>query len=89
MKIPMPVRYMLADPRIKDNVGKVSIMRGPVVYCLEDEDIPNGANIEALYIAGNAGLEPVHTDELGGLTQLTGSLLFSIEGAQVPLAAIP
>jgi uncharacterized protein len=75
MDLEMPVRFMAADPRLKDNKGKVSVMRGPVVYCLEDEDIPEGLNVDSLYITEAARLIPVYTNELGGVTKLTGSLI--------------
>lgn len=75
LSLPMPVRYMIADPRIKDDLGKIAVMRGPVVYCLEDADIPAGENIESLIITGNAGLEPVMTPKLGGVVELKGSLI--------------
>jgi hypothetical protein len=83
MELPMPVRYMVADPRLKDNMGKVAIMRGPVVYCIEDEDMPEGMDIESLNITGDYQFEPVYTEELGGLTKLTGSLVISKEEKQM------
>jgi len=39
----MPPVLMQANPRIRENCGKTAIMRGPVVYCLEEAD--NGAEI--------------------------------------------
>jgi DUF1680 family protein len=34
----MPVTIVEANPRLRQNAGKVAIMRGPVVYCLEEAD---------------------------------------------------
>lgn len=34
----MPVEVVAADPRVKANVGKRAIQRGPIVYCLEETD---------------------------------------------------
>lgn len=34
---------MEADPRVRQDAGKVALMRGPVVYCLEEAD--NGGNL--------------------------------------------
>ena len=31
-------RVLTADQRIRENVGKVAVMRGPVVYCMEEKD---------------------------------------------------
>src|SRR5204863_3414687 len=47
-----------ADPRVKADVGRVALMRGPVVYCLEGIDndgqvrnviLPTDANLEAKF----------------------------------------
>ena len=35
----MPVRMIEPDPRIKANVGQVVFARGPLIYCLESEDV--------------------------------------------------
>ncbi|MEZ5040029.1 MAG: glycoside hydrolase family 127 protein [Saprospiraceae bacterium] len=35
---PMPVRRILAHPKISDDQYKVAIQRGPLVYCLEGQD---------------------------------------------------
>jgi hypothetical protein len=37
----MPVRIVSADPRVKQDVGKRTVMRGPLVYCLEEVDNPS------------------------------------------------
>ena len=34
----MPVEMVAADPRVKENIGKRAIQRGPLVYCLEQAD---------------------------------------------------
>lgn len=41
LHLPMPVRYITANPNVKDNLGKVAIERGPVVYCAEEADNPS------------------------------------------------
>ncbi len=40
----MPVRLLSSHPRVRQNVGKVAVMRGPVVYCLEEAD--NGGQLQ-------------------------------------------
>ncbi|NLG90073.1 MAG: glycoside hydrolase family 127 protein [Clostridiaceae bacterium] len=44
----MPVEMMEANPLVRANAGKVALQRGPVVYCIEEED--NGDNLSALSI---------------------------------------
>ena len=41
-------RLVKCSNRVRANVGKVSIMRGPMVYCLEEKD--NGNNLQMLVI---------------------------------------
>lgn len=36
----MPVEVVAADPRVKANVGKRALQRGPLVYCMEETDNP-------------------------------------------------
>lgn len=38
LNLPMPVRYNVADERVEADRGKVSITRGPLVYCAEEPD---------------------------------------------------
>ena len=33
----MPVRRLYAHPNVREDAGKVAIMRGPMVYCLEEK----------------------------------------------------
>ncbi len=44
----MPVRKVYANTKVREDVGCVAIMRGPVVYCFEGVD--NGEDIQALFI---------------------------------------
>ena len=42
--------FIEGNPKIRDNAGKVCLMNGPVVYCLEEVD--NGPDLYALYVDG-------------------------------------
>ena len=44
----MPVRFISANKKVHTNSGRVAIMRGPVVYCLEGVD--NGKDLTALRV---------------------------------------
>ena len=37
----MPVEVVEADSRVKENIGKRAIQRGPLVYCMEQTDNPD------------------------------------------------
>ena len=46
LELPMPVREIVANPKIKEDSGKVALQRGPLVYCVEwpdnkDGNVPN------------------------------------------------
>lgn len=44
----MPVRFVSANRRVHDNAGRVAVMRGPVVYCLEGVD--NGKDLQSVRV---------------------------------------
>ena len=35
LRMEMPVRFVEANPRVWDDAGRVAVMRGPLVYCME------------------------------------------------------
>ena len=48
LNFPMDVRCVSADTRVRENIGKAAITRGPIVYCLEEAD--NGAELGLLRV---------------------------------------
>ncbi|MBR2073080.1 MAG: glycoside hydrolase family 127 protein, partial [Alistipes sp.] len=48
LDLPMPVRYNVADERVEADRGKVSITRGPLVYCAEEPD--NEAQVSSVVV---------------------------------------
>ena len=38
LNLPMPVRRIVSHPRVANNAGRVALMRGPLVYCIEETD---------------------------------------------------
>ena len=65
----MEVREVRSNPKVRDNIGKVAVMRGPVVYCLEEED--NGADLHCVEIPAHAQFEETyHPDLLGGVVTI-------------------
>jgi DUF1680 family protein len=41
LSMPIAAELMAANPRVVDDVGKVAVQRGPLIYCLEGIDQPN------------------------------------------------
>ena len=56
---PMKATYYQADTRVRDDIGKAVLMRGPIVYCVEEAD--NGKELSLLQV--NASYEPQIIDE--------------------------
>ncbi|MDR1219223.1 MAG: glycoside hydrolase family 127 protein [Treponema sp.] len=68
----MPVTFIEANPHVRENAGKMALMRGPLVYCLEEAD--NGKELFRL----RAGFPAHHSikvqyekDLLGGVTSVS------------------
>ena len=38
VNLPMEVRKVVADPHVADDIGKVALQRGPLIYCAEWAD---------------------------------------------------
>jgi len=70
LDLPMPVRRVVADPRVEDDRGKVALERGPIVYVAEAAD--NGGSVLGVVLPDDAGIA-VHPrpDLLRGVTVLT------------------
>ncbi len=45
LSIEMPVQVVEANPRVVDDLGRVAVQRGPLVYCMEQLDQPEGVSI--------------------------------------------
>ncbi len=58
----MPVRFISANKKVHTNSGRVAIMRGPVVYCLEGVD--NGKDLSALRVDIREKTEIIDSDFL-------------------------
>lgn len=60
-------RTLRADPRVVEDVGRVAVQRGPLVYCFEEAD--NGPGLGAVRVTGRP--RPVwEPDLLGGVVAL-------------------
>lgn len=66
----MPVTIVEANPRLRHNAGKAAIMRGPVVYCLEEAD--NGTELYRIRLGTPADFTVEYEKNLlGGLPVIT------------------
>lgn len=85
--LPMPVRRVRANPKVEADRGRVALMRGPIVYCLESADNP--FDVLSLALPGDSVLEREHRASLlGGVTIIRGRGLAG-GGVPVEFAAVP
>ena len=51
---PMKARLVEANPLVEEAKNQIAVMRGPIVYCLEGQDIANGVRINDIAIPVDA-----------------------------------
>jgi DUF1680 family protein len=69
----MPVRLLEANPLAEEIRGQVAVQRGPIVYCLESMDLPQGTKIDDVLIPANIRLTPQKAT-------IDGSPVMALEG---------
>lgn len=62
LKLPMRVKMIRANPKIRADAGRAAIQRGPVVYCLEQCD--NGSQLWNIILAKNVGFKVKYDESL-------------------------
>jgi uncharacterized protein len=88
LNLPMPVQRVYAHENIEANRGKVALMRGPVVYCLESVDHPD-VDVMRVALPHTAVLAADHRPQLlGGVTVISGTGVSEAAEA-VSLTAVP
>lgn len=85
LEFELPVRRLYADTRVRENIGCVALMRGPVVYAFEGID--NGEQLQALYVNRNsdaAVLAPTEGVFAGmRLLEISGARLRGADGEEL------
>jgi len=73
LKLPMPVRRVLANDKVTEDAGKAAIQRGPILYALEAVD--NGGSLKDVKIPPDTTLTSTFKpDLLGGVQVVTGKV---------------
>jgi DUF1680 family protein len=71
LALPMPVRRVVANDAVKDDAGKVALVRGPLVYCAEWPD--NGGRVLDLALPDDRPLRAeFRPDLLSGVVVVNG-----------------
>ena len=82
LDLSMPVEVEAADPRVKEDIGKRAIQRGPLVYCLEEVDNPD--NFDNLSISPSTSFLSDFESSL-----LDGVVVINARNADNTLSFIP
>lgn len=75
-------RYIYCNPKVRDDIGKVCIMRGPLVYCFEEAD--NGP-----YLAGCRIQTQKQICESRDSNLLGGTLCAEVSGERIDYSKAP
>lgn len=67
LNFPMEVHVFEADSRVREDIGKAAVMRGPVVYCLEEVD--NGKDLHLLSLDAGSGPEVTEREISGTIVK--------------------
>jgi uncharacterized protein len=75
VKFGMTPQVIEANPRVVDDFGRVAVQRGPLVYCLEQLDQPDGVqlfdvSLDVRQKGSSAFHGEFHKDMLGGIVML-------------------
>ncbi len=76
LKMDMPVSLVEANPLVREDVGKLAVTRGPLVYCLEETD--NGKVLQDLLLSGDPDFEETFEKEL-----LKGVVTLKAQGKKI------
>ncbi len=87
LDLPMPVRRVVANDKVAADRGRVALMRGPIVYCVEWPDV-EGSKVLGLSLPDDAELKTEFRQGLlGGVQVIVGET--SADGRRMPFVAIP
>ncbi|WP_106815162.1 glycoside hydrolase family 127 protein [Microbacterium timonense] len=65
LTLPMPVRVLRAHRLAEEATNQVAVRRGPVVYCIESADLPEGVALEQVAVRRGAAFTPVEAEIAG------------------------
>jgi len=88
LTLPMSIRRVYPHPKVVAHQGRVAIVRGPIVYCLESND--NSIPVHKIVIPSGAALSASYDGALlGGVTKITGTGINADTSGSVGFTMIP
>jgi DUF1680 family protein len=83
LELAMPVRPVAAHPHVDAVRGCLALLRGPLVYCLEQADLPPGVALE------NVSLEPsARPEQAPAGPELPGAVSLAVGGRHRPTGSV-
>ncbi|MCB1096845.1 MAG: glycoside hydrolase family 127 protein [Verrucomicrobiae bacterium] len=80
LNLSMEPQLIESHPLVEETRNELAIKRGPIVYCLESNDLPEGVRLSNISIPTDIQLEPRYTtDLLDGVTVLEGNVIVRTE----------
>jgi hypothetical protein len=89
LNLPMQPRRVYSNPNVWADKDRVAIARGPMVYCLEDDDNP--VSVHKIVIPKDAKLAATDfkANELGGVVKIVGKGINAENGQPIDFAMVP
>lgn len=73
LNLPMEPRLLEAHPLVEETVNQLALKRGPLVYCLESVDLPEGIRVGEVHLPPDIRLAAMKDAQLlGGVVALQG-----------------
>jgi DUF1680 family protein len=73
--LPLELRPQFASPKVRQDVGRVALARGPLIYCVEETD--NGQDLNAIVVPAN-----VKSYRTKAVESLNGAIAIEIEASR-------
>ena len=90
LDLPMNIRMVTANPKIQDDLGKVALMRGPLVYCLEEVDNKDYfAETDTVFLRSQSLNAEFRKDILNGVALIHGKATLGKSNREIAITAVP
>ena len=71
-----PAQFVHANPQVRADSGKTALVKGPLVYCLEETD--NGSNLASAFIQSDQEIQEVYEKKFLG-----GCMVLKVPGKKI------
>lgn len=82
LEFPMPAQLIESHPLVEETRNEVAVKRGPIVYCLESDDLPKEVRLSDIRLSSTMTLHSSYeANLLGGIGTLEGNVSVHDSGA--------